>query len=223
MAAAVTGDAKSFTADLGLISWAGAWPELFREIVRVGFVHPSARAAFCEAWCGSDDMVSGSDILAKRMGWSLTRDFAGQPDLLVAGLRLLMPETAVTRPVYALFRGQSLAEHQAGRHGCWWTPEPVHAELFALMPNRTRSGPGAVVVAFAPEDAIITALNRTEFLIDSRRLENIMLVAELPPRRLADGEDPLRASQLIGIPSGYSFEDLDAWLAAGFSGSGLAA
>lgn len=34
------------------------------------------------------------------------------------------------------------------------------------MPNRTRSGPGAVVVAFAPEDAIITALDHTEFLVD---------------------------------------------------------
>lgn len=133
-----------------------------------------------------------------------------------------MPETAVTRPVYALYRGQSLAEHQVGRHGCWWTPEPVHAELFALMSNRTRSGPGAVVVAFAPEDAIITALDCTEFLVDPRRLGNITLVAKLQPRRLADDEDPLRTSPLLGIPSGYSYEDLDAWLAAGLRASGLA-
>lgn len=152
----------------------------------------------------------------------MSRDFEEHPALLVAGLRLLLPETAVTRLVYAIYRGQSLAEHQAGRHGCWWTPEPVPAELFALMPNRTRSGPGAVVVAFAPENAIITALDRTEFLVDPRRLESIMLVAELAPRRLADGEDPLRASQLLGIPSGYSFEDLDTWLAAGMPVSGLA-
>lgn len=165
VAAAVSGDVNGFTADLGLVGWPGAWPQLFREIVRVGFVHTSIRMAFCEAWRGSSDMASGSDILAERMGWSLTRDFKEHPDLLVAGLRLLVPEAAVTRPVHALYRGQSLAEHQAGRHGCWWTPEPVHAELFALMPNRTRSGPGAVVVTFAPGNAIITALCRTEFLV----------------------------------------------------------
>lgn len=105
MAAAVSGDAKSFIADLGLVDWAGVWPKLFREIVRVGFVHTSTRSAFCEAWCGSNDMVSSSDILAERMGWSLSRDFEECPDLLVAGLRLLMPATAVTRPVYALYRG----------------------------------------------------------------------------------------------------------------------
>lgn len=90
------------------------------------------------------------------------------------------------------------------------------------MPNRTRSGPGAVAVAFVPEEAIITALDRTELLVDPRRLESITLVAELAPRRLADGEDPLRASQLAGIPSGYSFEDLDEWLAAGLPVEGLA-
>ncbi|MBP27831.1 MAG: hypothetical protein CMH16_00685 [Methylobacterium sp.] len=36
-----------------------------------------------------------------------------------------------------------------------------------------------MVVAFAPEVAIITALQRTEFLVDRRRLKNITLLAEL--------------------------------------------
>lgn len=85
VAAAVSGDAKSFIADLGLVDWSGAWPELFREIVRVEFVHHSVRMAFCEAWRGTSDMASGSDILAERLGWSLTRDLDGQTDLLVAG------------------------------------------------------------------------------------------------------------------------------------------
>lgn len=40
-------------------------------------------------------------------------------------------------------------------------------------------------------------------------------------RQLADGEDPLQAFQLLGIPSGYSFKDLDAWRAAALPVSGL--
>lgn len=114
-------------------------------------MHTPIRLVFCNAWRGEVNKLNGSDILADRMGWPLSRDFDGHPDLLIAGLRLLIPEITVTRPVYALYRGRSLAEHQAGRHSCGRAPEQVHAELFGLMPNRNRSGPGAVVVACAPK------------------------------------------------------------------------
>lgn len=143
-----------FTVDLGLLDWPGAWPEIFQEIVRVGFVQTSIRLAFCAAWRGEIAITNGSDMLAERTGWSLTQDFDEQPDLLVAELWLLMPETAVTRPVYALYRGQSVAEHQAGWHGRWWAPEPVHFELFGSMPNTHPIGAGCRGGGFMLEDAI---------------------------------------------------------------------
>lgn len=111
---AISGDVPGFVESLKAIDWPGAWPELFREVTRIGFVHPNVRMAFRDVWRGVESQASGSSILAERMGWSLTKAFDGQLDLMADGLRLLMPEAPATPPVYALYRGQSLVEHETG-------------------------------------------------------------------------------------------------------------
>lgn len=214
---AISGDEARFSAALAALKWAGAFREAFEKLVSVGAVHPRIRPVFRECWRrmkAESYARLDTGAQAPPPDWHLERDLCDRPHLLADGLKLLMPTSEPRQWPFALYRGQRLADHQAGSHGVWWAPCPVYAEMFARMPSRLGSEAGAVVVAFDPHAAIIGEIDG-EYLVDPRLLEDVQLVAALPPPSVDDLHDPERAFLMQGQPDGFDGAGLLEWLDGG--------
>ncbi|MCP1557269.1 UNVERIFIED_ORG: hypothetical protein M2438_001344 [Methylobacterium sp. SuP10 SLI 274] len=222
---AISGDEARFSAALAALKWAGAFREAFEKLVSVGAVHPRIRPVFRECWRrmkAESYARLDTGAQAPPPDWHLERDLCDRPHLLADGLKLLMPTSEPRQWPFALYRGQRLADHQAGSHGVWWAPCPVYAEMFARMPSRLGSEAGAVVVAFDPHAAIIGEIDG-EYLVDPRLLEDVQLVAALPLHRNHKVDDLKHAFAMTGIPDGFDGDGLIEWLDLGMPVGGLPA
>lgn len=222
---AIGGNAAKLKATIPALDWPGAWRLTFENVVKIGAVHPAARDAFKSYW--RDFLDEPGKALRSDLPsiWPLTRDLDGYPTLLADGLRLLLP-AAPARPApapVALFRGGRLSEHGEGRHGCWWTPDPTFAEMFARMRSCSTVGLGQVVMAVDPGDAIVVQLDALQFLLDPTRLVDVVSVALLPT--YTPGEEAVvefSVGLLAGVPWGWDHDGLDEWLALNRPRDGLA-
>lgn len=216
---ALTGDVTKFAQTFPALNWPGAWRDVFQRLVASGPVHPSIRPAFVETWTHVKAAIRAG-ASAPGLDWHLERDFDGHRDLMVDGLKLLLPPFTSRQMPSALFRGQGLEDHRTGRHGCWWTTCPIFAEMFGRMPSRIHGDLGAVVVTFVPEPAIIGVIGG-EVLVDPRLLDSVQLVTVLPPYQGGDLGDPSRAFLTDGIPDELDGDALLEWLDHGRPPEGL--
>lgn len=227
---AISGDVRAFFQVAMEIDWPGAWLDVFAVLDRVpsDLISDDIRYAFLVAWRGDRDFnpdASYANGLPIGANWTLTHDLAGNTDLLVRCLKILMPDHRDAAPPLALFRGQSIAEHEAGAHGVWWTTYPLYAERFAKGGSRSHVGQGAVLMTVDPNSAIIYKLNQMEFLLDPSKLNDVR-VLDTPLRRT---EAETRMSQLerdlhsplIGIPSACQTAATREWLDLGAPLAGL--
>ncbi|MGW5959354.1 hypothetical protein [Methylorubrum thiocyanatum] len=136
------------------------------------------------------------------------------------GLKLLLPSYEPRQCPLALYRGQRLADHEAGNHGVWWTSCPVFAEFFGVMPSRTRRQTSVVLMTVDPHDAIIGEIDG-EFLVDRRRLEDVQIVSTLPSSQGYDLSDPDGCFYMRGIPDGFDGSGLLEWFDKGRPVTGL--
>lgn len=229
---AVEGDVRGFLRNTLEIDWPGAWLDIFRALAAVprSFVSDEIRAAFLVAWRGTRDLDANAGIKwsgkpSVGCDWTLTKDLDGNTDLLVCCLNILMPSIRLAEPPLVLYRGQSLREHHAGTYGVWWTTAPLFAESFARGPFRAHVGQGAVVVAVNPADAIIYKLNKTEFLLDPSKLNDVRLL-DVPPRNTA-AEAAMSTlerdmqSRTLGIPNADDAVSVREWIEHGMQLDGL--
>lgn len=214
---AIHGDVPAFLANLPALTWPGAWRDVFAEIVQIGWVHPDIREAFFRAWRGWDDWHTNPPL---GINWLMGKDLDSQDQLFANAMRILLPALRPTSGIPALFRGQGLAEHHQGRHGAWWTPCPIYAEWFARSKIRAEAGPGVVLVALDPGEAVIAQLNKLEFILDPVEL-SVRQVAAVP-RYSADEElQPDLCTKLMGVPVGHDAEGVAAWVSLGMPLPGL--
>ncbi|MEZ0253475.1 MAG: hypothetical protein ACAH20_21380 [Methylobacteriaceae bacterium] len=222
---AISGDEARFNAAFTALNWVGAFREAFEKLVSVGAVHPSIRPVFRESWrrmkAESRARVE-SGVKVPVPDWHLERDLCDQPLLLADGLKLLLPSYEPRQCPLVLYRGQRLADHEAGNHGVWWSSCPVFAEFFGAMPSRTRRQTGVVLMTVDPHDAIIGEIDG-EFLVDPRRLECVQIVSTLPSSQGYDLSDPDRCFYMKGIPDGFDGAGLIEWLDRGRPVEGLQA
>ncbi|ACK86142.1 hypothetical protein [Methylorubrum extorquens] len=214
---AISGGEARFNAAFAALKWAGAFREAFEKLVSVGAAHPRIRPVFRERWRRMKaESYARLETGAKAPppDWHLERDLCDHPHLLADGLKLLMPTFEPRQWPFALYRGQRLADHQAGSHGVWWAPCPVYAEMFARMLSRLGGEARAVVVAFDPHAAFIGEIDG-EYLVDPRLLEDVQLVAALPLQSGDDLHDPERAFLMQGQPDGFDGAGLLEWLDSG--------
>jgi len=167
VAGATTGDADAFLGAAAQLTWTGGWVDALRALVPLGTVPDAIRSAFQHVW---DSSVSQEFGLRRTM----TYDLLGQDQLLVDGLRLLLPEIAQT-PL-TLFRVQSLADYRAGRIGVWWDGDRSSALSLWLTTSAAREHDGTAVLlkAEAPPEAIVSG-QPDEFgvVVDPRRLASV--------------------------------------------------
>lgn len=219
---AISGDIEAFTRTLTAINWPGAWFDILSAATDLeGRVHPDIQVAFRAAWHGWPYRLESTPIMSTWRRWSLGRDLVGSLHLLASMKQLLPLSDAPSAPL-VLYRGQSVAELDSGTHGLWWSPEPTYAEFYARDPHRSEGG--VVVAAFAPGDAVVCGLSPAEFLVDPRRLLDVVTVATLPAYTADEIEVGTNyASCLMGIPSGWDANGIDQWLAMGRPESGVPA
>ncbi|MDN3592382.1 hypothetical protein [Methylobacterium adhaesivum] len=228
--AAISGDTRDFYRAAMEIDWPGAWLDVFTALDRVprDMIADDIRYAFLVAWRGDRDFnpdapyANGLPIGAN---WTLTHDLVGNTDLLVRCLKLLMPDHRVAELPLVLYRGQSLAGHEAGEHGVWWTTYPLYAERFAKGGSRSHVGQGAVLMTVDPHSAIIYKLNQMDFLLDPSKLTDVR-VLDTPLRHteaktgMNELERDLR-SRLLGVPSACQTAATREWLDLGAPLAGL--
>lgn len=168
--AAALGDREAYLASLDALDWPTAWIDVFRGVVALGRVHPDTRLVFVDQWEGN----LGEFIVYPPAGIRFRRLFAGHLDLLVDGLRILLPPLLRGTP-RAIFRGQSVAEHEAGIVGLSWSPYATVAEQYARDPILNQT-PCVVLVQFFPGDAIIGEINHSEFIVDPRKIKGAQVI-----------------------------------------------
>ncbi len=173
VAGATTGDVDAFLGAAAQLTWSGGWADALRALVPLGTVADAIRSAFQHVW---DSSVSQEFGLRRTM----TYDLSGQDQLLVDGLRLLLPE--IDQTPLTLFRVQSLADYRAGRIGVWWDGDRSSALSLWLTTSAAREHDGRAVLLTteAPAEAIVTG-QPDEFgvVVDPRLLGSVRALGVL--------------------------------------------
>lgn len=228
IATAIDGNVASFAHTIMDVDWPGAWLEIFKVLAFAprNLIDDDIRYTFLAAWRGDLDLHDVDPRNASAgLDWTLTKDLDSDQKLMVRCLKILMPSVDVSDSPQVLYRGQSLAGHEAGAHGIWWSAHPLYAELFARGKLRDHNGQGAVLVAVNPADAIIYKLNRMEFLLDPSKLDDVRLL-DVPPRETAAEAAMSQLerdthARLLGVPTAYQSAQVREWLALGMPLAGL--
>jgi hypothetical protein len=216
-ASAANGDVALFAAAFAGLNWVGAFREAFARLVTAQTVDPSIPPIFLENWRrmkGESRARMQAGVIHSVPDWHLERDLCDQPLLMADALKLLLPPFKPRQHPMVLYRGQRLADHEAGTHGIWWTACPIFAEFFGVMPTRTRRMTGVVVMTADPSDAILGEIDG-EYLVDPRRLDSVQIVSVLPSWQSYDMNDPNQSFFLKGVPDGFDGELLLEWLDLG--------
>lgn len=173
VAGATTGDAEAFLGAAAQLTWTGGWADALRALVPLGTVPDTIRSVFQHVW---DSSVSQELGLRRTM----TYDLLGQDQLLVDGLRLLLPQP--NRTPLVLYRVQSLADYRAGRIGLWWDGNRSSALSLWLTTSAACEHDGTAVLlkTEALAEAIVTG-EPDEFglVVDPRRLASVRALGVL--------------------------------------------
>lgn len=186
--AAIQGSRSAYIASLDALNWPTAWIEIFRAVVDRGQVHPDTRLTFRDQWRG----LMGEFITYPPAGKRIRAIFADHPELLINGLRLLLPPMEGEAPP-AIYRGQSLEEYQAGRVGLSWSVSPTLAEGYA-RDHRLNAGEAVVLAELSPANAIVGVIDHAEVVVDHRMIKNPIVIFRGSSKFKADEDQSRRSS-----------------------------
>lgn len=171
VAGATTGNTDAFLGAAAQLTWSGGWADALRALVPLGTVPDTIRSAFQGAW-----QNSAVDNLGMKR--TLTLDLLGEDHLLADGLAILLPAPSGSLPPVH-YRAQSLRDYNAGRIGCWWTPDREFADALWLATSGAGEHVGhhVLLATEVPATAIIQGtVEDIEACLDPRQLTSIRMI-----------------------------------------------